>query len=98
MVRLSAPAPARDGRRAADQLGAAGLTDRPWKRIGRGPASDYAPIAGSIPDCGRETSHPSGWRTQLDKPGMACNSRDMSAADPMLVMRRHVDFLRVRSA
>ncbi|MXQ66235.1 hypothetical protein GQ466_19635 [Actinomadura rayongensis] len=30
--------------------------------------------------------------------GSACQSRRMTAADPLLVMRRHVDFLRVRSA
>jgi hypothetical protein len=28
----------------------------------------------------------------------ACQSSGMAAADPLLVMRRHVDFLRVRSA
>ncbi len=30
--------------------------------------------------------------------GRACQSSGMTAADPLLVMRRHVDFLRVRSA
>jgi len=31
-------------------------------------------------------------------PETSCQSLGMTVADPLLVMRRHVDFLRVRSA
>jgi hypothetical protein len=47
-----------------------------------------AVIRNTVPHAGR------GWTI----PETACQSQGMSAANPMLVMRRHVDFLRVRSA
>jgi hypothetical protein len=42
-------------------------------------------------------------RTQLDRPVTRSSARDrcpaaVTAADPLLVARRHVDFLRIRSA
>ena len=43
--------------------------------------------SGSRPDCGPDIGHPGCGRYRLDMP-----------VDPLLVVRRHVDFLRVRSA
>jgi hypothetical protein len=75
---------------SAARQGADGAADQLEKAGVRGvrdiPATGVRPLTG--PYDGRR------WTTVR----AACHSLDMAAADPLLVTRRHVDLLRVRSA